>query len=107
MKKPPYKPPYPLVEVIWDDAASNSETWVTTKDIQPPEQVITVGYLVKERKRFVCVASSVPNEDCHEDQIGNTMTIPSGMIVSMREIRPGTVKWIKRAEPTPDEEDDE
>jgi hypothetical protein len=107
MRKPKYKPPYPLVEVIWDDAASNSETWVTTKDIQPPEQVVTVGYLVKERKRYVCVASSVPNEDCHEDQIGNTMTIPNGMIVTMREIKPGTVRWMRKAEHLPDEDEDE
>lgn len=104
-KKKAYKPPYPLVEVVWDDAASNSETWVTTKDIQPPEQVITVGYLVKERKRYVCVASSVPNEDCHEDQIGNTMTIPRGMIVTMREIKPTTVKMLHKAEPIVEEDD--
>lgn len=107
MKKPAYKPPYPLVEVIWDDAASNSETWVTTKDIQPPEQVITVGYLVKERKRFVTIASSVANEAVHEEQIGNTMTIPRGMIVTMREIKPATVKWLHKAEPIVEDEEDE
>lgn len=106
MAKDKYKVPYPLVEIIWDDAASNSETWTTIKDAAPPEQVITVGYLVKERKRYVCVASSVANEDCHEDQIGNTMTIPRGMIVSMREIKPATIRWTRKAEPLPDDEEE-
>lgn len=90
-----YKPPYPLVEVVWDDASSNSETWVTSKDIAEPEQVITIGYLVKNEKKFVTVAGSVPNEALEEDHIGNTMTIPRGMIVSMREIRPTTIRWVK------------
>jgi len=81
-----YRPPYKLVEIIWDDASSNSETWVAVKDITEPEQVITVGFLVKETDKFVSVATSVSNEDLDEDVVGNTMTIPLGMIVSRRDI---------------------
>lgn len=82
-----YVPPYPIVEIIWDDAASNSETWVDLKDISEPEQVITVGYLVKTTKRAYTVANSVSNEEKHEESVGNTMTIPRGMVVSYRELR--------------------
>ncbi len=90
-----YKPTYPLVEVIWDDAASNSESWVNVKDITEPEQVITVGYLVKKTKTSLTVAASVSNEELHEDIVGNTMTIPRGMIVSFRELKVSTKETPK------------
>jgi hypothetical protein len=85
MKK--YVPPYPFVEVIWDDAASNSEAWVHKDDIAAPEQVITRGWLIKEDERSIAVASSVSNIEEFEDTVGNTMTIPKGMIVSRRNIK--------------------
>lgn len=91
-KTKPYAPPYPFVEIIWDDAASNSETWVTAEQITGPEQVITRGWLVKETDTFVALAGSVANEDLDEDHVGNTMTIPKGMIVSRRELRLSTAR---------------
>lgn len=90
-----YKPPYPFVEIIWDDASSNSESWTSIKDIAAPEQVMTRGWLVKETDSYVSVASSVPNEDLHEEIVGNTMTIPVGMIVSRRELSLSTRKVKK------------
>lgn len=99
-----YKIPYPLAEVIWDDAASNSESWVSIKDIQPPEQVITIGWVVKDvpsepgQRGYVTIASSLSNEELEEDVVGNTMTIPRGMIVSMRIVRAATLppKKVKK-----------
>lgn len=85
--KAPYKPPYKFVEVVWEDAASNSETWVTAKEITAPEEVITRGWLVRDEPKYVAVASSVSNEDLEEDHVGNTLTIPRGMIMTMRELR--------------------
>lgn len=85
MKK--YLPPYKYVEVIWDDAASNSEAWVHKDDIALPEQVITRGWIIKEDERSIAIASSVSNIEEFEDTVGNTMTIPVGMIVSRRELR--------------------
>lgn len=82
-----YKPPYQLVEVKWDDAASNSEAWVHKDDMEAPEQVITIGFVIKEDERAVYIASSVANDEDHEETVGNTMTIPKGMIVSRRNIR--------------------
>lgn len=95
-----YKIPFPLVEVVWNDASSNSESWVSIKDIQPPEQVITVGWLVLDVPGvhgYVSIASSLSNEELHEEVVGNTMTIPRGMIVrqrivAMREVKPKVVK---------------
>jgi hypothetical protein len=83
----PYAPPYLFVEIVWDDAASNAETWVTTDAITGPEQVITRGWLVKETDKYVAIAGSVANEAIENETVGNTMTIPLGMIVSRRELK--------------------
>lgn len=88
----PYEPPYKYVEVIWDDAASNSQTWVGVKDVAVPAPVITRGWLVRDEPKFVSVASSIANEESESDTVGNTMTIPRGMITSMRELRVTTRK---------------
>lgn len=82
-----YRPPYKFIEVIWDDAASNSDAWVHKDDIALPEQVITRGWLIKEDERSVAIASSVSNVEEFEDTVGNTMTIPRGMIISRRELK--------------------
>lgn len=79
--------PYPLTEVIWNDAASNSETWVHLKDITPPEKVNSTGFLVKETDDYITIAVSVSVEQANMDTVGNTMTIPKGMILSRREVR--------------------
>lgn len=92
MTDKPYAPPYPFVEIVWDDAASNSETWVTADAITAPEQVITRGWLVKETEGYVALAGSVANEELDEDHVGNTMTIPKGMVVSRRELRLSTAR---------------
>jgi len=90
-----YKPPYKFVEVVWEDAASNSETWVKAEEITAPEEVITRGWLVRDELKYVAIASSVSNEDLAEDHVGNTLTIPRGMIMTMRELRLTTVKAKK------------
>lgn len=82
-----YKPPYKFVEVIWDDAASNSEAWVHKNDLALPEQVITRGWLIKEDDRAIYIASSIANNVEFEDTVGNTMTIPKGMVVSRRDLK--------------------
>lgn len=87
-----YTPPYPFVEIVWDDAASNSATWVEVSEVTAPEQVITRGFMVKETDTYVCLAGSVSNEELHEQTVGNTMTIPKGMIVSRRELRLSTAR---------------
>lgn len=90
-----YRPPYKFVEIVWDDAASNSESWVAVADVAPLEQVITRGWLVKETEKFVCIAGSVSNEEDHEEIVGNTLSIPLGMIVSRRELSLTTTKVRK------------
>lgn len=87
MSKAKWKIPYPLVEVIWDDAASNSASWVDVDDVAKPEQVNTTGFLVKETDTYITVAGSVSNDEENIKNVGSTMTIPKGMIVSRREVK--------------------
>jgi hypothetical protein len=87
-----YRPPYKYAEIVWDDASSNSASWVAISDIAAPEQVITRGWLVKETDAFVSLAASVSNEDLAEEIVGNTMTIPKGMIVSRRYLKLTTIR---------------
>jgi hypothetical protein len=87
-----YKPPYKFVEIIWDDAASNSQTWVQIQDVTAPAPIITRGWLIRDEPKFVALASSVSNEELEDDHVGNTMTIPRGMIATMRELRLTTVR---------------
>ena len=42
---------------------------------------------VRDEPKYVAIASSVSNEDLEEDHVGNTLTIPRGMIMTMRELR--------------------
>ncbi len=83
-------PPYSLVEVIWNDAASNPNTWVGLDEISGHEQVRSVGFLVKQTDDFIALAGSVSNEDVDDETVGNTLSIPKGMVVSTRTIRQGT-----------------
>ena len=85
-----WKIPYPLIEIIWDDATSNNAAWVHLDEISAPERVNTTGFLVKETDSYVTVAGSVSVEEESVQTVGNTMTIPVGMIISRR-----TVKLVK------------
>lgn len=91
-----YVPPYKLVEIIWDDAASNASTWVHKDNMEMPEQVATIGWLIKEDDKAVYTASSIANDKEHEDDVGNTMVIPKGMIVSRREVRLTNARSVTR-----------
>lgn len=86
-----YKPPYQYIEVIWDDAASNTDAWVHKDEMQEPEQVLTRGWMIKEDDRAIYIASSVSNTKDFEDTVGNTMTVPKGMLVSRRNLRVSSI----------------
>ena len=82
-----WKIPYPLVEIVWDDATSNSDSWVHLDDISVPARVNTTGFLVKETPVAVTIAGSVAADEDSIATVGNTMTIPLGMIHSRRVLK--------------------
>lgn len=79
--------PYDFLEIIWDDAVSNSESWTTVADILEPERVITRGWKVKETDAAITLASSIDYAEAEGETVGNTMTIPKGMIIQMRKVK--------------------
>lgn len=81
------KHPYDFIEIVWDDAVSNSESWIAPENILDPERVVTRGWKVKETPAAVTIANSISHQTAESETVGNTMTIPRGMIVSMRKIK--------------------
>lgn len=77
---------FPLVQVLWTDAASNAATWTTVSDIVETIKVLSVGWAVKDTEAYLTLASSMHVEE-EDGDVGNTMTIPRGMILSVKEIR--------------------
>lgn len=72
--------PYPLVEVVWDDAATESG-WQDPALALQDQHVTTVGFLVKETPKYFLIASTFA--DAH---VNATIQIPVGMIVSRRDV---------------------
>lgn len=73
--------PYPMVEVVWDDAAQDSG-WDKAK---PPkdELVLTVGFLTSKGDNHIVVSSSICSG---EYDTNGRMQIPIGMIRHIREM---------------------
>jgi len=79
------KSPFPLVEVIWLDAITDPQGWedVETMEAVAAAEVLTVGFLVKESASAWLVASTV----CEEKTCNSRITIPKGMVKSLRYLR--------------------
>lgn len=74
------KYPYPLVEVLWVDAYTD-HGWENEVEVRE-ELVITVGFLVTDNEKGLCIASSTGEDGSHNARI----VIPAGMIRQMRTI---------------------
>lgn len=78
---------YPFIEVIWDDAASNINEWVSPADLAKPERIISRGWLVREDANYVVVAASIVAAGSIEDDVSNVTCIPKGMIVERNPLK--------------------
>ena len=76
---------YPLIEVMWDDAATDAQGWEDPDELDgvKVDRVMTVGFLVKESEAGLLIASTV----CAEDTCNSRITIPRKMVVSIRYLR--------------------
>jgi hypothetical protein len=72
---------YPLVMFRWDDAASGAGWFDSETTELKPQLVITIGFVVKESEKYVCLAHSYcpASTNC----IGE-FQIPKQMIVSRK-----------------------
>ena len=78
------KQPYPMVEVIWDDAAGHDDQWAQGEDFPvKPELVISVGFLVLKNNKYIVIAQDIDADGKHN---GRTQ-IPRGMVKKMKVLR--------------------
>jgi hypothetical protein len=76
---------YPLIEVIWDDAASGSG-WHEAKEVKfEPQIVVTVGFLIAENNKYIIIGHTYSEGDYVGD-----FQIPKGMIVSRKVLKRAT-----------------
>lgn len=79
------KPPrqhYPLVEVVWEDAAAVDAGWAR-QIVVKPILIRSVGFLVLCDKKHVVLAMDV----CPDGEHNGRSQIPKGMVRSMRVLR--------------------
>lgn len=82
---------YPLVEVLWYDAATD-HGWEEERDAKVEvHEVLTVGFLIKKSKNGIVIASSIGPEDRSHN---SRMTIHKRMIKSIREVDYGRVEQL-------------
>jgi hypothetical protein len=93
-----------VVIVEWDDAHSDSGTWIPMEEIEEePCRVSTVGILITSAKPdHVVVAQSVHSlgQDDYEPQFDAILCIPVGMVRSMRVVSESGAAPLFRCAPS-------
>jgi len=74
---------YPLVEVVWDDAAGFRHGWTAKEEKLEPQLALSVGFLIRENDDHIMIASDTDAEGSHN---GRTQ-IPRGMVKKIRVLR--------------------
>lgn len=74
-----------LLLVTWHDAVSSHVGWKKQDDVkkQQPATVRSVGWELRRTKRALTLAASLVDDECDSD-----VTIPLGMILSEKELKP-------------------
>lgn len=74
------QPGYPVVEIVWEDAVAYAIDW---EEVPGSDLCLTttVGYLVKETKRSVTVASII-----NSTHMGHGIIIPKSGIIERRNL---------------------
>lgn len=81
VKRPHQK--YPLVEVIWDDAAGLKDGWKATNEMPEPYIALSVGFLIRDGEHHIIIAQDTDEEGSHN---GRTQ-IPRGMVKRIKVLR--------------------
>ena len=81
MKRP--KQHYPLVEIIWDDAAGLRHGWTAKDEMPEPQLALSVGFLLKETVDHVVIAMDTDTDGAHNGR----SQIPRAMIRKITVLR--------------------
>lgn len=89
IKRP--KQTYPLVEVVWDDAAALTHGWKSKEEFEKesivPELMISVGFLLKETADHIIIAMDVDRDGGSNQR----SQIPRAMIKLVKVLRKADV----------------
>ena len=85
MAKPLKRPHqhYPMVEVVWNDAAGLQHGWTAKTEKLEPQLCLSVGFLIRENDDHIMIASDTDAEGSHN---GRTQ-IPRGMVKRIKILR--------------------
>lgn len=84
--KHPY--PFPLVEVIWEDAES-SVGWEGEQETNhETPMVLTVGFLIHQSDKVINIASTVDKEKSTNARL----KIPAGMVRNLKVLKAASTK---------------
>ncbi len=72
-----------IIEIEWLDSVGVTPSWGYTNELLPlpPIKCISVGYIVKDKKKYITLVQSISNE-----QILGRLTIPKCSIIKVRKI---------------------
>jgi hypothetical protein len=75
-----------IVKITWEDSKFENQTWVYIDDEYSPNIALvnTVGYIVKENKSFITVASTISINKDLDVQACCVITIPKRCIVKKK-----------------------
>jgi len=80
-------PPWPFVEVIWEDSSSNQASWTSEDELPDEAIIVSRGWLVKKTKRSVKLAASMANwGDPKKWEFGEVVTIPHSAIIKQTQL---------------------
>ena|SRR3990167_9591611 len=74
---------FPLVEIIWDDAAGLRHGWLSKTDPLVPQLALSVGFLIKEDNDHIVIAQDTDAEGSHNGR----SQIPRGMVKHIKVLR--------------------
>ncbi len=78
---------FDMVEVWWNDASGFRHGWVGKLEELEPQMALSVGFLVREDREHIMIASDTDGEGNHN---GRTQ-IPRGMVKYLKVIKKATI----------------
>jgi len=71
---------YPLVLIVWDDAAGFRHGWTSKDEPLVPQLAVSVGFLIQETEHHILIAQDTDGDGAHNGR----GQIPKGMVRSMK-----------------------
>lgn len=74
---------YPLVEIVWDDAAGLRHGWTAKEEKLEPYICLSVGFLIRETEDHILIAQDTDGDGSHNGR----SQIPRGMVKKLKVLR--------------------